>query len=109
MLRFGTRVQYQRCRGMRTPSPSRDVLLEIAGQAAVGGLCFITLIVLAVSTDYAGIRELMRGDVSLSIVPAVGALTTFAPLLICIAIGNLRRGDQREAWGAHDSDDFPLR
>jgi hypothetical protein len=85
------------------------VLREIAGHVVAGVFCFVLLWVLAVAADYGGIRGLISGDPSLAFVQSLGAMTTFAPLIICIAIGSLRRGEQRQLSQASDEDDRPLR
>lgn len=91
------------------PSASRDVLREIAGQAMAGGLCFVFLCALAVAADYGGIRSLIARDPALALAQGFAAFLAFAPLVACVAIGCLRRGDQHDVSPPARDDDRPLR
>ena len=85
------------------------MLHEIVGHLVAGGFCFILLSAWGVSDDYGGVRSLISDDPSLALVGSLGAMTAFAPLTICVAIGSLRRGEQRQFSHLCDEADRPLR
>jgi hypothetical protein len=91
------------------PTASEDVIREIAGQAAAGALCFLFLCALALVTDYGGIRALAMRDPVLAAAQGFGAAAAFAPLIVCIAIGCLRRGAQRDVAPPSPEEGRPLR
>jgi hypothetical protein len=58
-----------------------------------GVLCFLVLLVFAAGTSF-DIHMLLDGAPWLAVALAGGAMITFAPLVICVAVGSLARGPQ---------------
>jgi hypothetical protein len=87
----------------RTPlAASRAVLNEIAGHVFAGLICFLTLTVLWLVND-AERFDVFRQQPNLAAILWLGALVTFAPVIICVAVGSVRRGEQ--SFRAPDFDD----
>jgi hypothetical protein len=87
----------------RTPlAESRAVLNEIAGHVIAGLICFLALTVLWLAND-AERFDVFREEPNLAAILWLGVLITFAPMIICVAVGSVRRGEQRST--APDSED----
>jgi hypothetical protein len=79
----------------RTPlAASGAVLNEIAGHVLAGLICFLTLTVLWLA-NYAERFDVFREQPNIAVILWLGALITFAPMIICVAVGSVRRGEQR--------------
>lgn len=100
---------FQSVRPPSNASESKTVLAEIASHFAAGGLCFAALAVLALVTNYGGVRLVFwRTDPLEAFALVLGSLFGFLPLVICLAVGSLRRGEQTSTLH-HSDDDHPLR
>jgi hypothetical protein len=86
------------------PTQSAAVLNEIAGHVLAGLICFAALTVLALSVNHAGSLDIVLQRPGLAATLWLGALFAFAPLIICVAVGSVRRGEQSPAW-PHLEDD----
>ena len=69
------------------------MLREIAGHVVLGGICFLVLLVLALARHEA-LRALVWDDPLLAVVLGIAAALTFAPIVICVAVGSVARGEQ---------------
>lgn len=71
--------------------PVSDVPAEIVRQLAAGAfgaVCFAILFLVFDANDLTG------GNILAIAVTMIGAVFTFAPLVLCVAIGGVRRGEQ---------------
>lgn len=63
-----------------------------------GAACFALLALIAIVTNYGGVAELLDHRPLDALVVLLGAALAFAPILLCVAIGSVRRGEQCAAW-----------
>lgn len=75
-------------------SQSALVLREIRTHFILGSACFVLLAIVALATNYVGLRTLVLTTPHQAAIIMLGAATSFAPLIIAIAIGSVRRGEQ---------------
>lgn len=78
---------------LQRPGESRAVIREIQCHVVCGAVCFLILVGMALGTR-GDLRDLIWNDPALGLLLGVGALTSFAPLIICVAIESVRRGVQ---------------
>jgi hypothetical protein len=77
----------------RRAGESRAVIREIHGSVLCGAACFLLVIGFLFATR-GDVRGLVLANPALGLLLGFGALTSFAPLVICIAIESVPRGDQ---------------
>jgi|GEM_PF-3407749 len=83
---------------MRSMSPPTEVRREcLAG--ALGAVLFGLALLLG---DAAGLGTLLAASPEYSAAFMLGAFVAFAPLVLCVAIGGLRRGEQHSVSSQRD-------
>ncbi|MBN8607158.1 MAG: hypothetical protein J0L81_09590 [Caulobacterales bacterium] len=88
---------------MQRSTAPREILEQCACGACAGLLFSLTLLVV----DAGDLRSLLNASPQFSAVFLFGAFFSFLPLVLCVAIGLVRRGEQETAV-RQSKDDHPL-
>lgn len=74
---------------------SRSAASEIRDHLLCGGFGAVFFVVMLLVLDVATLGTLLRAEPQLLPVYFIGGVLAFAPLILCVAIGRLARGEQR--------------
>lgn len=78
----------------RSSTESRAVLTELRRHAIAGVCCFVALVLFALSAE-PELRAFVSHNPTEALKLLLGAFTSFVPIIICVAVGSLERGEQK--------------